>query len=164
MAFFIFVYIFVISTYTLSLSFYSFFQLLSDYISTCKRLNQYQIAWNEDTTMKILATSLIAATLFASTNVSADSHFIAANDSPATALCMAFASNKPLKMKKSLDHYNLHKNQIKKLSCNQLSLKDFSSRYGLTRTGNYLNLEVRTSTSIRDLAMNASAPMMITGS
>lgn len=115
--------------------------------------------------MKLLATTLISATLLVSANASADTQFVAADNSPGTKLCMAFASNSPLKMNKALKRYRVNKFTIDdKLQCNDLSLAKFASSYGLNRTGKFMNLEVSTSTSIRDLAMLSNKTIYVSGS
>ena len=115
--------------------------------------------------MKVLAAALISTTLFASVNASADTRFVAADNSPGTELCIAFASNKPLEMKKAIKENRVRKFQIDdKLTCNDMSLTKFASVYGLNRTGNYMNLDVKTSTSIQDLAMAKKQIIYVSGS
>jgi len=115
--------------------------------------------------MKVLAAALVSATLLASANATADTQFVALDNSPGTELCMAFASNKPLDMKKAIKQNRVKKYQIDdKLTCNDMSLAEFASVYGLNRTSNYMNLEISTSTSIKDLAMAKKELVYISGS
>lgn len=115
--------------------------------------------------MKVLATTLVSATLLASANASADTQFVSLDNSTGTELCMAFASNKPLEMQKAIKNNRVKKHQIDdKLTCNDMSLAEFASVYGLNRTSNFMNLEVSTSTSIKDLAMAKKELVYISGS
>lgn len=115
--------------------------------------------------MKVLAAALISTTLFASVNASADTQFFAADNSPGTALCMAMTTNKPLKLHRELKETYLKKHSLAdKLTCNDMSLAKFANTYGLNRTGKYLNLEVKTSTSIQDLAMAKKQIIYVSGS
>ncbi|WP_372771318.1 DUF3718 domain-containing protein [Pseudoalteromonas sp.] len=115
--------------------------------------------------MKVIAAALVSATLLASANASADTQFVALDNSPGTELCIAFASNKPLELKKALNNNRVKKFQIDdKLTCNDMTLAQFATVYGLNRTSNFMNLDVSTSTSIKDLAMAKKELVYISGS
>lgn len=114
--------------------------------------------------MKVLATALIGATLIASVNVSAQTKFVAADSSKGTELCLAFASNKPLKLQKALTQNRLRKFQIdEELTCNDMSLAKFAGTYKLHKTSKFMNLDVNTSTSIQDLAMTQQRVIYVSG-
>ncbi|MFC3031410.1 DUF3718 domain-containing protein [Pseudoalteromonas fenneropenaei] len=116
--------------------------------------------------MKTLATLLTAGSLLCltATNVAAQ-EFIAADDSVATRVCMAVASNRPLNLRLEMKEVGMRTVTVqKKLHCNEMPVAEFASVYNLNRTANFLHLDIGTETSIKDLAAHNLQPIMISGS
>lgn len=107
-----------------------------------------------------------AIILLSSTNSLAN-EFVAADDTAATQLCIAVASNHKLTIHKTIRQFNTRKTVLSnRLACNDMSLDEFASRYNLDNSANFLNINT-TSTHIRDLSAaveNTSAPITISGS
>ncbi|AOT08106.1 DUF3718 domain-containing protein [Pseudoalteromonas luteoviolacea] len=111
---------------------------------------------------------LMIATLTALVSMS-NAHaveFVAADNSHATKLCMAFASDRPHVMLKALRGQHTAKPRIaNKLECNDMSLDEFAQVYSLTRTAKFMKIDLETKTSIKDIAKTeTSLPAVLTGS
>ena len=84
--------------------------------------------------------------------------FEAADSSSGTKACMAVAANKGHVLRKASRNLHISKAVIStKLKCNNLSMGDFVTLYNLDKSANYLNIDISTRTSIKDIA-NMSNP------
>ncbi|WP_105168365.1 DUF3718 domain-containing protein [Pseudoalteromonas sp. T1lg23B] len=83
--------------------------------------------------------------------------FVAADDSLATELCMAIASNHSLSLRKTMDEHHVSVNVMQnKLACNGHSTTKFASLHELNNTARLLRLDLTTHTEIHDLSAKAS--------
>lgn len=115
-------------------------------------------------TVTVLAS---VAIIFTSTYSSAN-EFVANDNSAATQLCMAVASNHKLTLRKEIREHNISKAVLNnRLACNEMPITAFASRYNLTKSAQFLNINTSTSTHIKDLSAmtkDTSAPVMLSGS
>ncbi|CAM3989201.1 DUF3718 domain-containing protein [Pseudoalteromonas byunsanensis] len=82
--------------------------------------------------------------------------FVAADDSLATDLCMAIASNHTLSLRKTMDEHHVSVRVMQnKLTCNGLSTTKFTSKHELSNTAKLLHLDLTTHTEIHDLSAKA---------
>jgi hypothetical protein len=117
--------------------------------------------------MKLQA--IIAATVLTLSMADANAtDFVAADDSVATNLCMAVASNDSHALNAELrsngiaSHHFAKRHAIgKKLHCNDLDLVRFTKTYSLNKTAKVFNIEVTTETSIKDLSAQKSADTVV---
>ncbi|WP_462158482.1 DUF3718 domain-containing protein [Pseudoalteromonas sp. GB56] len=88
-----------------------------------------------------------------SMSASAQSNFIAADDSIGTQICMAITKDSPLKLRNEMKNHHVRKTVVvNKLQCNDLTVRQFASLYGFDRTLKGLGMTPLTETSIHDLA------------
>ncbi|KZN39708.1 DUF3718 domain-containing protein [Pseudoalteromonas luteoviolacea] len=116
--------------------------------------------------MKALLTAVALVGLASTAHQTQAVEFVAADDSIATNLCMAFASNRPHIMLEELrGKQSLKKNIANKLHCNDMDLEEFAETYSLTRNAKFMNIELDTKTSIKDLTtQKAPATVVLSGS
>ncbi|MCF2859530.1 DUF3718 domain-containing protein [Pseudoalteromonas sp. SMS1] len=116
--------------------------------------------------MKALLTTVALVGLVSTAHQAQALEFIAADDSMATKLCLAFASNRPHVMLEELrGNHALKKNIANKLHCNDMDLEEFAEAYSLTRNAKFMNIELDTKTSIKDLTtQNTPATVVLSGS
>ncbi|ESP92538.1 MULTISPECIES: DUF3718 domain-containing protein [Pseudoalteromonas] len=115
--------------------------------------------------MKVLMTAAALTALVSVSNAHAV-EFVAADDSHATELCMAFASDRPHIMLKAMRGQHTAKVRItNKLECNDMNLSEFAHMYSLTRTAKFMKIDIETETSIKDIAQTESTlPVVLSGS
>ncbi|MBQ4809787.1 hypothetical protein A7985_04625 [Pseudoalteromonas luteoviolacea] len=112
--------------------------------------------------MKALMTAVALAGLVSTAHNAEAIEFVAADDSFATHLCVAFASNRPHVMLEELrGKHSLKKNIANKLHCNDMDLQEFAETYSLTRNAKFMNIDLDTKTSIKDLAAQQNAPTTV---
>lgn len=116
-------------------------------------------------TTTLCTTLLLGTAALTSTNTEA-AQFVAADNSPGTQICMAVASNKPIKLSMTMRELRVNKKvATDKLSCNNMSMENFAGTYGFNRTAKLLNLKAETNTSIQDLAkLDQQTIMVVAGS
>lgn len=120
--------------------------------------------------MKLLA--LIAGTVLTFSMAQANAtDFVAADDSVATNLCMAIASNDRNELSDELTQFGIAKHHSakrynigKKLRCNDLDLTSFTQTYSLNKTAKAFGIEVTTETSIKDMTAQQQETVVIYGS
>ena len=91
--------------------------------------------------MKLFTTILATTTLLISANTMAHPQvkLEATDQSPATQICMAVASNKPINLLKVLkDNQMTMKTAVKKVRCNELTLGDFAQKHSAIKIANNL--------------------------
>lgn len=112
------------------------------------------------------ATLLLATSTFAANANANATEFTAADNTIGTQLCMAVAKDNKLVLKNAMAKVRISKyTMTKKLTCNDLSVENFAATYGLVQSARHLNLDMNTSTSIRDLAAkNRSDVLVVSGS
>ncbi|KZN30184.1 DUF3718 domain-containing protein [Pseudoalteromonas luteoviolacea] len=112
--------------------------------------------------MKAIITAVALVGLASTANQAEAVEFVAADDSLATHLCLAFASNRPHVMLEELrGKQSLKKNIANKLHCNDMDLREFAETYSLTRNAKFMNIELDTKTSIKDLSAQKNAPATV---
>ncbi|MCF6434076.1 MULTISPECIES: DUF3718 domain-containing protein [Pseudoalteromonas] len=83
--------------------------------------------------------------------------FVAADDSLATELCMAIASNHSLSLRKTMAEHHVSTNVMQnRLACNGQSTTKFASIHRLNNTAKLLRLDLTTHTEIRDLSASTT--------
>ncbi|WP_462174171.1 DUF3718 domain-containing protein [Pseudoalteromonas xiamenensis] len=114
--------------------------------------------------MKRLLFTCTALFGFVVTSANAN-NFVANDDSVATALCMAVASDSIDTLRDTLTLTRVTKNTVTmKLRCNDNRVEDFAKKHDLSKTARLLGLSLETNTSIKDLANNAPKTIYISGS
>ncbi|MBQ4852603.1 DUF3718 domain-containing protein [Pseudoalteromonas sp. MMG012] len=117
--------------------------------------------------MNVITVLSSAAILLASSSSLAH-EFIAADNTPATQLCMAVASNHKLTLRKEVREHNISRPVLtNRLACNNMSIDTFATLYNLENSANFLNIDMTTSTHIRDLSAsinNTQTTLVISGS
>lgn len=111
----------------------------------------------------LLATSTFAANANANANAT---EFTAADNTIGTKLCMAVAKDNKSNLLNTMKNVRISKNTMtNKLMCNDLSVAKFAATYGLENSAKLLNLDINTTTTIRDLAArNRQDVLVISGS
>ncbi|KZN62141.1 hypothetical protein N473_21585 [Pseudoalteromonas luteoviolacea CPMOR-1] len=114
--------------------------------------------------MKVLLTTALTALVTMSNAHAVE--FVAADNSHATELCMAFASDRPHVMLAALRGQHTAKTRItSKLECNDMSLNEFAQAYSLTRNAKFMKIDLETKTSIKDIAkVQPTMPVVLSGS
>ncbi|WP_462158483.1 DUF3718 domain-containing protein [Pseudoalteromonas sp. GB56] len=85
---------------------------------------------------------------------SAQTEFVATNNSIGTQLCMAVSTNNRHELSKVMNENGISAKVFqRKLQCNSLSVREFASLYGFDRSLQTLRMTPLTQTSIHDLAM-----------
>ncbi len=114
--------------------------------------------------MNTLKATLYSGVLLSAVSIASPvmaTQFIAADSTPGTQACMAVAANKRLTLYKTMQDLRISKAVINtKLLCNDLSVGDFVALYQLNKSADFLNIEMKTSTSITDLA-KADMPSVV---
>lgn len=112
-------------------------------------------------TLTTLGATFFLATSTFVTNANA-TEFVAADNTIGTKLCMAVAKDNRRALNNTMEKVRITKNTMtKKLTCNDLSLEKFAATYGLAQSARLLNLEINTSTSIRDLAAKHRSDVLV---
>ncbi|MAD90754.1 MAG: hypothetical protein CMK64_13720 [Pseudoalteromonas sp.] len=116
-------------------------------------------------TLTTLGATLLLATSTFAANANA-TEFMAADNTIGTQLCMAVAKDNRRVLNNTMEKIRISKyTMTKKLTCNDLSVENFAATYGLVQSARHLNLDMNTSTSIRDLAAkNRSDVLVVSGS
>ncbi|KZN51741.1 DUF3718 domain-containing protein [Pseudoalteromonas luteoviolacea] len=114
--------------------------------------------------MKVFLTAALTA-LVSMSNAHAV-EFVAADNSHATELCMAFASDRPHVMLAAMRGQQSAKTRItSKLECNDMSLDEFAQTYSLIRNAKFMKIDLETKTSIKDIAkVEPTMPVVLSGS
>lgn len=114
--------------------------------------------------MKVLLTTALTALVTMSNAHAVE--FVAADNSHATELCMAFASDRPHVMLAALRGQHTAKTRItSKLECNDMSLNEFAQAYSITRNAKFMKIDLETKTSIKDIAkVQPTMPVVLSGS
>ncbi len=107
------------------------------------------------------ATLLLATSTFAATNVNA-TEFTAADNSISTQLCIAVAKDDKLELSQTMKEVRIKKHSLAdKLTCNNLSVAKFAATYDLNNSAKFLNLDLNTVTTIRDLAVKRKHKVLV---
>ena len=101
-----------------------------------------------------------------SSHAMANEQFVAADNTVGTQLCMAITKDNPFKMAQAMEKHNIPRHRLtKRLSCNDLSVREFASLYGFERSLQKLRLSPLTETSIHDLAkVHGDTILVVSGS
>ncbi|TMP30265.1 hypothetical protein CWB99_02585 [Pseudoalteromonas rubra] len=104
------------------------------------------------------AKALILSPLLLATSISANAggvEFVGTDNSVATQLCIAVGANHRLTLRKELEEHHISRQIVTdKLTCNDLSVSQFTKKFGLHKSAQLLNIDTNTDTSIRDIAMS----------
>ncbi|WP_249314942.1 DUF3718 domain-containing protein [Pseudoalteromonas sp. S1727] len=116
-------------------------------------------------TTTFCTTLLLGTAALTATNAEA-AQFVAADNTPGTQICMAVASNKPIKLYLAMKEFRMNKSKTaSKLQCNNMSMAEFTGTYGFDRTASRLGIDATTGTSIQDLAkLEQQTIMVVAGS
>ena len=107
------------------------------------------------------ATLLLATSTFVATNANA-TEFTAADNSIGTQLCMAVAKDDKLTLSQTIKDVRIKKHLlVNKLTCNDLSVAKFAATYDLENSAKFLNLDLNTVTTIRDLAAKRAQKVLV---
>ncbi|GMM84521.1 hypothetical protein MTsN2n4_17480 [Pseudoalteromonas sp. MTN2-4] len=107
------------------------------------------------------ATLILATSTFVATNANA-TEFTAADNSIGTQLCMAIAKDNKLALSKKMKDVHIKKHSlVNKLTCNDLSVANFTATYDLNNSAKILNLDLNTVTTIRDLAAKRDQKVLV---
>ncbi|ALO42301.1 hypothetical protein PP2015_1800 [Pseudoalteromonas phenolica] len=114
-----------------------------------------------NTLSTLSATLILATSTLVSTNANA-TEFIAADNSIGTQLCMAVAKDDKLALSKTMKNVRIKKHSlVNKLTCNDLSVAKFAATYDLNNSAKFLNLDLNTVTTIRDLAAKREQKVLV---
>ncbi|TLX48394.1 hypothetical protein C1E24_02780 [Pseudoalteromonas phenolica] len=106
-------------------------------------------------------TLLLATSTFVATNANA-TEFTAADNSIGTQLCMAVAKDDKLALSQTMKDVRIKKHSlVNKLTCNDLSVAKFAATYDLENSAKFLNLDLNTVTTIRDLAAKRDQKVLV---
>jgi hypothetical protein len=107
------------------------------------------------------ATLLLATSTFVATNANA-TEFTAADNSIGTKLCMAVAKDNKTSLRNTMQKLRVNKHVMtEKLMCNDLTVEKFAATYALTNSAKHLNIDLNTSTTIRDLAAQRNTDVLV---
>jgi len=85
--------------------------------------------------MNLLTTVIAASVITLSASASAHQKLVAADGSVTTEVCMAVASNKPIKLAKALRNNRLNISKANKgIRCNNMSLAEFGEKHNAVKT------------------------------
>lgn len=112
-------------------------------------------------TLTTLGATLILATSTFAANANA-TEFTAADNTIGTQLCMAVAKDNKTSLRNTMQKLRVNKHVMtEKLMCNDLTVEKFAATYALTNSAKHLNIDLNTSTTIRDLSAQRNTDVLV---